>query len=127
MLKIKLLIITLSSLLFSCSVEDKGKFDKKNVVGEISDPFGMATYQVFLYDDSTFYLPSEGTIVHWGEGIFSINEDTISFVTTRGEAALFNRYTISVDTTIYSTNPIYILTPIDKTKGLIFLQWYDKR
>lgn len=59
-------------VLFSCEFEKNEKFKRKNIIGEISDPFGMATYQMNLYEDSTFYLSSEGTIVHWSEGFFQL-------------------------------------------------------
>ncbi len=119
-----LIIILLAITFCSCEFENKKKYENKKNIGKISDPFGMATYQAYIYEDSTFYLPSEGTIVHWSEGLFLVNGDTMSFVTTRGKPTLKNKYIMYKDTvSTHSKYITYKLTPIKSEGTIIFLYW----
>lgn len=106
------------------SCENAEKFKDKECIGKINDPFGMGTYEILLFKDSSFYLPSEGSILHWAEGSYSINGDTLRFKIARGESHLSQKkYIISEDTT---TQNYYILTSIERPKNIMFLKWNNR-
>ena len=111
------------TLIFS-SCENTEKFKDKECIGKINDPFGMATYEILLFEDSSFYLPSEGTIVHWAEGSYSIKSDTMSFKVSRGKSELSEKKYIISEDTINQSN--FILTSIEVPKNIIFLNWLNR-
>ena len=66
-MRLPFIFLTLAIVLISCDSEPAEKYAEKVKIGELDQIFGMAPFKVCLYENSTFYLPSEGTNLKYSE------------------------------------------------------------
>ena len=92
----KLIICLVTLITFvSCNFEPKQEFAKKKVIGLCQENQGMITCEIRLYNDSTFYLPSDKGFIKYSFGEFKIKKDTFYFLTKGGEINLCDKYLIN--------------------------------
>jgi hypothetical protein len=95
----KILLLCFLILLISCNTEPKAKFAKKQPIATCQENQGMVTYEVFLYDDATFYLPSN-TLVGFSSGNYKWMQNEIQFNTTSGTKNLCKSYWLDTSNNI---------------------------
>lgn len=83
--------LLLSVILMSCNFDPKERFAKKQQIGTCQENDGMVTFEVLLYSDSTFYIPST-QILDYSFGKFTIRGENILFETEGGETHMCEKY-----------------------------------
>ncbi len=90
----KFALLTIVFATISCR-NSASDFTSKKQIGVCQQNQGMIAYEVFLYADSTFYLPSDNAFIEESYGDFRIKNDTVYFNTTGGELSLCERYRLN--------------------------------
>ncbi|GEM_PF-6839124 len=79
-------ILTIS--LFSCKIDPKNEYSKKNKIGVFGENQGMVCFEGTLYDDSTFYINGDA-FLDYAEGTFKTRGKNIYFKITSGDIKHF--------------------------------------
>ena len=75
----------------SCSSISKDNYKNKKLIATCQENQGMITYEVFLYNDLTFYQ-EENTLVDKSYGEYNFTWDGIEFNTKGGQINLCKKY-----------------------------------
>lgn len=99
-------------VLYSCSFDPHEEFANKEAIGTVKQIYGMTTYEIELYADSTFYMPAD--ILEFTFGTFKLLGNKMFFDTKGGQMLLDTEYDLD-------SNQLFSVHK--RPKELLYLEW----